>query len=115
MRQVARETRLAGDVVGEGYSLLGQGAIHVRQGDLVKADRDLRAAKTLADQSGDALLTGQVLLSGAELDLLRGPVSAARAGLASANTVFASFGAPEYWNTRCLELESLIQQRERNG
>jgi DNA-binding SARP family transcriptional activator/tetratricopeptide (TPR) repeat protein len=72
LSQATRETHAAGDIVGEGYSLLGLGVLLIQNGDFSRADRELRSAEALSVQSGDVLLRSQILLARAELELAVG-------------------------------------------
>lgn len=112
LRQIAAETRIAGDVVGEGYCLLGLGVIHVQSDDLVTAGKDLDAARILADQSGDALLSGQALLASAEVAARHGSLDSGRRWLAGAVSAFALLGSPSVWEARCCGVEALIRKGE---
>lgn len=112
LRRIAAETRAAGDVIGEGYCMLGLGVIQLQSGALVVAREDLGAARVLADQSGDALLSGQVLLASAEVAARCGSPDSARRWLAGAVSAFASLGSPSPWSARCREVGALIQDHD---
>jgi DNA-binding SARP family transcriptional activator len=108
LRTVCRETRATGDVVGEGYGLLGLGIVHTWTGDASRADSDLRLAGTLAERSGDVLLGGRVLLAQAELKVSQGSAKDARALLAEALNAFARLGSPPLWRARWEELNGRV-------
>ena len=108
LHQVRRKTHETGDIVGEGYSLLGLAITRTQTGAVSQADSDLRHAETLAERSGDVLLRGRIMLARAELDVTSGRPERARAELAEAVKAFSRLGLPPLWRVRCQELESRI-------
>jgi DNA-binding SARP family transcriptional activator len=108
LHQVRRKTHETGDVVGEGYSLLGLAITRTHTGAVSQADSDLRQAQTLAERSGDVLLRGRIMLARAELDAVGGRTERARAVLAEAIGTFSRLGSPPLWRAKCQELESRI-------
>src|SRR5206468_3829694 len=72
LHQVHRKTRETGDIVGEGYSLLGLAITCTNTGAVSQADSHLRHAETLAERSGDIMLRGRIMLARAELDVTSG-------------------------------------------
>jgi tetratricopeptide (TPR) repeat protein len=55
-----------GDPVGTTYAHLGLGLVHLARDEWVSADRALRAARVVADTTGDRISLGRVLLAQAE-------------------------------------------------
>jgi tetratricopeptide (TPR) repeat protein len=108
LHQVHHKTHETGDVVGEGYSLLGLAITRTHTGAVSQADSDLRQAELLAERSGDVLLRGRILLARAELDLTSGRAERARAVLAEAVETFSRLGSPPLWRARCQALENRI-------
>jgi len=67
-RQAAGEVR---DIVGQAYAMLGLGITRSARGEPDRAERDLRAALDLADQTDNLLIRGRTRLALAELDAAR--------------------------------------------
>jgi DNA-binding SARP family transcriptional activator/tetratricopeptide (TPR) repeat protein len=108
LHQVHGKTHGTGDIVGEGYSLLGLAITRTRMGTLSQAESDLLHAQTLAERSGDVLLQGRIMLAKADLDATSGRTTRARASLAEAVEAFSRLGSPPLWQARCQDLENRI-------
>jgi DNA-binding SARP family transcriptional activator len=107
LRHVAQLTRQSGDIVGEGYALVGLATIDIHTGELSRAASHLSQAEPLASRSGDILLRGRTSLAAAELELASGSPQRARVHLTAAQEAFAAIGSPP-WQARCDELESKL-------
>jgi DNA-binding SARP family transcriptional activator len=109
LRHVARQTSQNGDIIGEGYALLGLAitGLHT-QALTTQVASQLSRAEALARRSGDTLLRGRIMLAGAELEFVSGSPHRARAKLTAAREAFAAAGSPPLWQFQCDELDSKL-------
>jgi tetratricopeptide (TPR) repeat protein len=108
LRVVAQQTSQSGDIIGEGYALLGLAITGMHAGAMAQVTTHLSHAEELARRSGDTLLRGRIMLVGAELEFVSGSPHRARAKLTSAREAFAAAGFPRMWRIQCDELDSRL-------
>ncbi len=100
-----------GDIIGQGYALLGLGVTAQQLGDLGQAGQHLRAAAELADCGSDYLLRGRILLALAELDLTRDRTEQALANCVQAVAMLSHLGSATFWQARAMELTGRLHKR----
>lgn len=107
---VYRETQDSGDIVGQGYSLLGLGIVRTMTRAFSQAGVDLCGAEKLASRSGDALLSGKIVLALAELEIASDRKAHARALLTKAFEIFSRLDSSQRWQAHCRELAGRIAE-----
>ena len=96
-----------GDPVGMTYARLGIGLVRIACADWSGADQALQEARSAADDTGDRLSLGRVLLAQAEVAYGTGAPDLAATRLNEARSVFAAAGA-SLWLERTAELEQKV-------
>src|SRR5262249_7034482 len=107
-RQSAGEVR---DIVGQAYAMLGLGITRSARGEPDRAERDLRAALDIADQTDNLLIRGRTRLALAELDAARDRVAAGMARLEQALSLLSEYGPTSVWRARALDLKARFHVR----
>ncbi len=96
-----------GDAVGTTFAYLGLGLVHLARHEWVSADQVLRSARAVADNTGDRLSLGRVLLAQAETAWQADDDDATAAALAEAREVFTAAEA-SHWLEQTAALEKRL-------
>src|SRR5262249_19955039 len=104
-KQAAGEVR---DIRSHAYAMLGLGITRSARGEPDRAERDLRAALDIADQTDNLLIRGRTRLALAELDAARDRVAAGMARLEQALGLLSEYGPTSVWRARGLGPEGPV-------
>jgi tetratricopeptide (TPR) repeat protein len=107
-RAVLRAVSSLGDPVGTTYAHLGLGLVHLARNEWVSADAALRDARSVADNTGDRLSLGRVLLAQAETAWQADDSEAMAAILVDARDVLA---ATPHWLAQVDALEQRLTKQ----
>lgn len=111
---VRSATAVLGDPVGTTYAHLGMGLVHLARDEWASADSALRDARAVADNSGDRLSLGRVLLAQAEVAIQAGDLAVTAELADQARSVFTAANAA-LWLERTAQLESRLRDAERRA
>lgn len=100
-----------GDAIGQAYALAGLGNARRKRDDFAGSESALKSALALANNTGDRLIRGRILLALAELDYARDRCNVAMARIDETISILRELGSARVWHARALELLGRVHEQ----